>query len=192
MMTVPSRVLLQDLLDKTDWVIKEAEQFKQLTYEQLCQAPAPGQWSVGECLLHLNLYGQYYIPHILEAMTDKNLWKSLDTVYKSTWLGNWFANSMLPGKGGEFKKLKSPQNKKPSVVNIPTTIVDDFIEQQLQYKKIFMDADRYSLNKAKVAISIMSFVKINLGDTLRFCIYHNIRHIEQANKVYKNVLPHAE
>ena len=41
------------------------------------------------------------------------------------------------------------------------------------------------LGKIKIPISIAPFVKIKLGDTLRFIVYHNERHIVQAQNILK-------
>jgi hypothetical protein len=186
MMTVPSRVLLQDLQDKTEMVIQQAISFKDLPIEKLFVAATNGGWSIAECLQHLNYYGHYYLPKIKAGMTNNNLWQSYDTIYKSTWIGNYFVQQMLPKQTGDIKKLKTPNNKNPKKNNIPNTIIDLFIEQQQEYKSILFDADKYNLNKIKIAISIAPFIRINLGDTLRFCVHHNIRHINQATRVLTN------
>lgn len=189
MMTVPTRVLLQDLQDKTEKVLQDARLFFQLSFEQLCAKPKNGGWSIAECLLHLNLYGKYYLPHINEAMTDKSKWQGYDTIYKSSWLGNRIANSMLPNKKGEFDKMKAPKTKQPMLINMQETVLQDFFNQQKEYKEVFAKADAYNVNKAKVSISIMPFVTINLGDTLRFCVNHHVRHLQQAMGVYYELFP---
>jgi uncharacterized damage-inducible protein DinB len=187
MMTVPTRVLLQDLQDKTEKVLLSVHLFDALSFNQLCTKPANGGWSIAECLQHLNLYGHYYLPHIHAAMTPNNLWQSYDTIYRSTWLGNQFANSMLPGKSGEFNKLKAPKSKQPLSEQMPQTVLQDFYTQQDDYKKILASADAYNVNKAKTSISIMPVVKINLGDVLRFCVNHHVRHVQQAMRVYNQL-----
>jgi DinB superfamily len=184
MMTVPTRVLLQDLQDKTELVLQDAATLSRLSYEQLCTKPPNGGWCIAECLAHLILYGNYYLPHIRQAMTPTNLWKSYDTIYKSTNLGNYFANSMLPTKNGEIKKMRTVKTKQPNLATLSQTIVQDFMQQQTEFKEILANADQYDVNKAKVSVSIIPFVKINLGDTLRFCVNHHVRHIQQAMRVY--------
>jgi DinB superfamily len=184
MMTVPTRVLLQDLQDKTEHVLQDARLFSKLSLVELCTKPSNGGWSIAECLQHLNLYGDYYLPHIQAALTPNNLWQSYDTIYKSTWLGNQFVNSMLPNKKGEFNKMKAPKSKMPALAAMPENVLQLFFDQQEDYKTILSKADAYNVNKAKSSVSIMPLVKINLGDTLRFCINHHVRHIQQAMRVY--------
>jgi uncharacterized damage-inducible protein DinB len=186
MMSVPVRVLLQNLLDKTEYVITEASKFEYLTLDQLRQAPASGGWSIGECLIHLNMYGAYYLPQLQQALSESNLWTTLNTTFKSGIVGNYMANSMLP-ESGKFRKMKSPYNKRPKVNEMPYEIRSLFIEQQLVYKNILQQADQYNLNKRLIHISIAPFFKISLGDTLRFCVHHNIRHMQQAMRVYEEI-----
>jgi uncharacterized damage-inducible protein DinB len=187
MMTVPTRVLLQDLQDKTEHVLQDARLFEKLSFTQLCTKPNNGGWSIAECLMHLNLYSDYYLPHIQASMTANHLWKSYDTIYKSTWLGNQFVNSMLPNKKGEFNKMKAPKSKMPMLASMPENVLMVFFAQQEDYKLILSKADAYDVNKAKSSVSIMPLVKINLGDTLRFCINHHVRHLQQAMRVYNEL-----
>ncbi|MEY4902729.1 MAG: hypothetical protein RLZZ292_544, partial [Bacteroidota bacterium] len=42
------------------------------------------------------------------------------------------------------------------------------------------NAQHASLGKVRVPVSITRFLKLKLGDTLRFVIYHNERHVQQA------------
>ena len=42
-----------------------------------------------------------------------------------------------------------------------------------------------NLNNIRIPISINKWIKIKLGDTFRFVIYHNERHIQQAKRVLK-------
>ena len=42
-----------------------------------------------------------------------------------------------------------------------------------------------NLSKIKTAISISNWIKLRLGDTFRVLIYHNYRHMVQAEKILK-------
>lgn len=68
--------------------------------------------------------------------------------------------------------------------NLSTTTI--FIGQQQQLLKLLQAARMVNLNKVKTRISISRFVKIKLGNTFRFVIYHNQRHILQAKRVLVN------
>jgi hypothetical protein len=187
--TVPNRVLLQDLQDKTETVLQQAYAWQRLDWQLLITKPTNAGWSAAECLQHLILYDNYYLPHIQKAMNPKNFWKSLDTVYKSTIAGNYFANSMLPKETGEIKKMKSPKTKVPIASALQPDVLAQFIQQQLTLKEIFSQADKYNINKAVVPVSILPFIKINIGDALRFVVQHTMRHMKQANAAIQTNTP---
>jgi DinB superfamily len=138
MMSVPVRVLTQYLLDKTDFVLSKVDVYKTLSFEQLCQQPSKNSWSIAECLYHLNLYGAYYLPQITSSFIPENEWKSLDTTFKSGYLGSYMASMMLPDNGKPIKKIKTPSNKNPKLIKISKDIIDEFISQQKVYKEIIL------------------------------------------------------
>ncbi|WP_353959979.1 hypothetical protein [Chryseobacterium tructae] len=66
-------------------------------------------------------------------------------------------------------------------------VVNEFIQQQQQLLDLLEKAKHINLEKTKTAISISKLITLKLGDTFRFVIYHNQRHIVQAEKVIKNI-----
>ena len=49
-------------------------------------------------------------------------------------------------------------------------------------KSLLNQAREVDLTKTKVPISLTRFIKLRLGDTFRFFVYHIERHILQAEK----------
>lgn len=171
--------LLADLIERTRQHLNTAEHYKTLSDEQLNWRPAPQKWSVLECLEHLNLYGNYYLPEL-----DRRISKSkytADQHFKSGMLGNYFAQSMLPKE--KLNKMNTFKDKNPLGSNLDKCTVNRFIEQQKKMLVLLERARKVSLNRTKTSISIPLPVRLKLGDTFRFVIYHNQRHIAQANKV---------
>ncbi|HEY1025633.1 MAG TPA: DinB family protein [Sphingobacteriaceae bacterium] len=176
--------LLADLKHRTHQIIATVEtDFQSLPVLALHYKPSPAQWSIVECLEHLNLYGDYYLPAIHTAIS-KSRPSGPDTVFKSGWLGNYFANLML-GKNGKILKMSTPKNKNPLFLKVPDTVITRFLGQQNEYLKLLDDAENIHTGTATVPLSIVSWISFKLGDTLRFCIYHNERHIAQAERVLR-------
>lgn len=176
--------LLEDLKFRTHRVIAAADmQFKSLPGETLHFKPTPSQWSILECLEHLNLYGDYYLPVIRKALQKG---KPLGDVinYKSGWLGEYFADLML-GKNGRIWKFTTSKSKNPLFTKLPDYVIDRFLDQQKQYLEFLQAAEDINLGQVRVPISIAPWIRIQLGDALRFCIYHNERHINQAERVWR-------
>ena len=59
-----TKVLYAELIQIIQNHIKEAQYFKTLSLEKLNQKQDDSSWSVLECLEHLNLYGDFYLPEI--------------------------------------------------------------------------------------------------------------------------------
>lgn len=181
-MTISVDQLLKQLKEYTQNHLLFAESLKQQAPEELNKRLLFDSWSVLECLQHLNLYGDFYIPEL-----NKRIAKSatlIETQFKSGWLGNYFAKSMLPKEN--LNKMKTFKSMNPIHSALSLNVIDVFIDQQKQLLALLEKAQSVSLNKVKTSISITPFIKLKLGDTLRVVIYHNERHIVQANKILEN------
>ncbi|MEM7103177.1 MAG: DinB family protein [Bacteroidota bacterium] len=177
--------LVSELVTRTNSFIEIAEKsFLPLNENQINWKPDIDSWSIGECLEHLNMYGDYYIPAISEGIHNGANTKPSEK-FKPGWLGNYSANAMLPREGVITNKMKSPKDKNPALSTVPRGVVERFINQQKDILTLLEESGNVSMSKVRVPISIGRFIKFKLGDTFRFIIYHNERHIIQAENVYK-------
>lgn len=187
-----SRVKLLSSLEKdTEAHVTQAVHiFQNLPEEQLLKQPANGGWSIAQCLEHLNSYGRYYLPAIGKGLA-KPAGSPANEVFVSTWLGNYFTKMMQPG--AKTKKYKSPKDHMPAAGLDAYAVVSEFIRQQEQllvYLRMSREAD---INAILIPISISRFIKLKLGDTFRFLIAHNERHMQQAGKLLQGYrLPEAQ
>ncbi|OBX25137.1 DinB family protein [Gelidibacter algens] len=178
-MTTTSEQLIQDLVERTRLNINEAEKFSNFSNEKLNHKIKYDSWSILECFEHLNLYGDFYIPELKSRIENS---KSLPNVnFKSGIIGNYFAKMMLPKD--KLNKMKTLKDKNPIGSQLDRTTIARFIRQQEEMLKLLDTSRHIDLNKTKTAISISKLIKLKLGDTFRFVIYHNERHMAQANKV---------
>ena len=173
--------LLQDLLKRTQENINMAELFKTLPLETLNWKKSPESWSVLECLEHLNRYGDYYIPEI-EKQIESSHHLSREK-FKSGWLGNYFAESMLPKE--KLNKMKTFKTMDPKGSTLDMASVHKFMDQQKAMINLLDKASGVDISKTKTGISISKWIKLRLGDTFRVVIYHNQRHLAQAERVLK-------
>lgn len=148
----------------------------------LLQQPAPGKWSVLQCLEHLNSYGDYYIPELKDAISrgeEREL--RAKPVFKSGWLGNYFTSQMKPKESGELPgKMQSPKDHRPAEQQDPAIVLERFFYQQEQLLQLLDRAQKVDIGKLRVPISLTRFIKLTVGDTFRFLIAHEQRHILQA------------
>jgi hypothetical protein len=137
----------------------------------------------------LNLYGNFYLPEIeQQILAQKNITQS--TVFRSGLIGNYFAN-LMQVKDGKVKKMKSPKDKNPCNSVLATTTLDRFLKQQERLITLLVQAQNIDLTKTKTAISLTPLIRLRLGDTFRFLIYHIERHVLQAERVHAGkTIPH--
>ncbi len=186
-MTIHSQELLDDLQGITTAILQRlSKDITPLSFQQLNWKPSPESWSILECLQHLNLYGAFYLPEIKKAIDQKKASQAQD-LFKSGLLGNYFAKSMLPKDGVVSNKMKTFKDKIPAQSDLSIEVVQAFKSQQEQFLDLLEQARKIDLNKAKTPITISNLIKLKLGDTFRFVIYHHQRHMVQIDNVLKEM-----
>lgn len=177
-MKILSKQLLDDLKVITEQNIQFTENLLNEADEKLNFRLSEKSWSVLECLEHLIRYGNFYIPEISKRIEISDT-KSTD-IFNSGVLGNYFANSMLPKE--KLNTMKTFKSMDPLHSKLDKSVLNEFIAQQKQLIHLLNDAENMDLNKVRTSISITKLIQLKLGDTFRFVIYHNLRHVEQAKK----------
>ncbi len=179
--------LTQTLIEQTRQIINQAEKLKNDDLSKLSWKSDETSWSILECLEHLNLYGDFYLPAIENKI--KNSSSKSEPIVKSGVLGNYFAKSMLPK--AKLNKMKTFKDKNPLNSKLDKSVIDKFIDQQIKLLELLNQSRNVSLNKVKIETSISSLIKLKLGDTFQFFINHIIRHLKQIDRIeteVKNVL----
>src|SRR5690606_27890180 len=93
-MVILSNELINELKDLTKEHLTFAEELLLKSDEELNKRLSDNSWSVLECLQHLNLYGDFYLPEIKNRIESS--FTKTEKIFKSGWIGNYFAHSMLP------------------------------------------------------------------------------------------------
>jgi len=182
MATQSASQLLDTIEGQVEIHLKESINiFQNLNAEVLLRPAENGGWSIAQCLWHLNSYGDYYLPQIKSGLA-----KSIpaNPNFKSTWLGQYFTNIMKPG--AKMKKYKTFKDHVPPVEIDAHKIVAEFINQQEQLICYLKQARQSDLNKIRIPISILKWVKLKLGDVIQFLVAHNERHMQQAKRIVAN------
>ncbi|WP_344675369.1 DinB family protein [Sphingobacterium kyonggiense] len=174
-----SEKLIQTLSEQTKQIINKAENLKCYDLNTLTWKETEITWSILECLEHLNLYGDFYLPQIENKI--KNSITKNEPEFKNGVLGNYFSKSMLPR--GKLNKMKTFKDKNPLNANLDKSVIDKFINQQIKLLDLLNQSRNVSLNKVKIQTSISSLIKLKLGDTFQFFINHIIRHLKQIDRI---------
>jgi hypothetical protein len=178
-----SAVHIQQLIELTRQALNQVEKLKALDTHALTWKQDETSWSILECLEHLNLYGAYYLPEIENKIKSSN--SKSEAEFKSGLLGGYFAKSMLPKE--KLNKMKTFKDKNPLNTNLDKRVIDVFIEQQIKLLDLLNQSQQVSLNKVKIQITISKFIKLKLGDTFHFLVNHIIRHLQQIERIQKEL-----
>lgn len=187
-MKIAASTLIDDLIARTEANAAAVSEFAKRTDGELNRKPAQDSWSVLECIEHLNLYGDFYIPAMAQKIRQATKSRQ-QAAFRSGWFGNYFAKSMLPQE--KSKKVKTFKDKDPSGSLLDRSVLDRFLDQQKELVDLLKQAEEVNLSRVRVPMSISKLIRLRLGDTFRIVIYHNQRHIVQAGKVISS-LPESE
>lgn len=176
-----SNTLRNQLIDRTERLIDIVEEFKKKSISDLNKRPNPESWSALECVEHLNLYCEFYIPAIKKSIKNSNTKPS--DVFESGWLGSYFTKSMLPKK--KLNKMKTFKDKNPKGTQLDKSTLDKFLHYQNEILNLIEESKKVDLKKTKTEMSLTRFLKFRLGDTFLFNLAHNERHLQQAENALK-------
>ena len=183
-MQVKAATLIDEMILRTQQVIRQAQTLQGLSTDDLARQPAPGSWSALQCMEHLNRYGNYYLPEIRHRMSlyikeHRALPDNDGRLFRSGLIGNYFVN-MIMVKQGHIRKIKTMKSADPIHEVVLPNAIETFLRQQQQMLDLLDIARSVDLVRTKTSVSVSSLVHIRLGDTFRFVIHHNERHILQA------------
>jgi uncharacterized damage-inducible protein DinB len=175
-MKTDSLTLLQQLLGIAQQDLQTVQFFAGLPAEDLTKNPAPGAWSALQCLEHLNLYAAFYLPEIEKALANAG---TNQPEFKSGPVGNLLVNMVIPKENGKKMKTFAAMEPKSTAGQEVLTV---FMANQQKLIAFLQRAMQANLNQKGVAVTFTSFIKLRLGDALRFMAYHHHRHVLQAQR----------
>lgn len=145
--------------------------------------PAPGRWSIAECLDHLNVTGSKLLPGMDAAITRaRERGQTASGPFQYGWLARWFIRGTGPipssGKGMKGPKLYAPKPEQPIGRVLPT-----FVELQDQLIARLHAANGLDLTRIKVASPVSTLLRLSLGAWFQATAGHQERHLNQARRV---------
>ena len=176
-MKTTNAALISELEDHVKRHRERALELRAMPKQTLVNSPKPGAWCALECIEHLNRYGRFYLPEIKKRLGERRS-ASANSSFRSTWLGEYFAQSVKDKP--KLNTMNTFANMNPSGSTLTVEAIDEFIEQQDALLVILQQCLLTDLVKTRTSISISKWIRLRLGDTLRVVIYHNDRHIAQA------------
>ncbi len=142
--------------------------------------PSKYKWNIYEVLEHLIRFGEFYIPKFRQVVRYPKALKVTDT-YNSGRFGRIAIKSARPVNGVVVNKAKSPRKTNPFLRKLNRSVILEYIDQQNKLLDLLGSLDDVDLSKNRVPTMIGSWIKLNLGDSLRLVVHHEERHFIQID-----------
>lgn len=185
-MKLNTQELVADLQDRTQKATALVAVFYKLDESRLQYKSNPNSWSVLECIAHLNRYYAFYLPLLTKATVKPNPEKTA-TFFKTGLLGQFFVKLMEPKKN-KIKKMKAVAKMNPNGSLLSIEELNLFNHYQNEFLAVLERCEQVDLNGHQVPTVISKWITISLGDTLRFIVVHNERHLLQAQNCLKSAI----
>jgi DinB family protein len=158
-----------------------------LSPEQLEHRPEPTQWSIAECLAHLNLTAAVVQPPIAAAIEKGRREKISGTgEFEPGPMGRlllWMAEP--PPKF----RMRAPKNVAVRVAHAdPSQLLAEFMRFQDAWEKLIRDCEGLNLTRLKVAMPFSGLPRLRLAAPIPWMIAHERRHLWQAENVKCQIL----
>src|SRR5215469_5940686 len=135
---------------------------KQLSEEQLNWQPAPGSWSVGQCLEHLCITNDAYLPAIVAALRDKPD-APVEQIVPG-WFGGWFIRNFVE-PSPQSKRAAAPAKIRPTA-RVGLNVLDRFLSGNQECRKVIGDARRKDVNRARFWNPFVKGIRFTVGTGL--------------------------
>ena len=170
--------LLAELSTRTTEAIRFGESLLSLPAKPLNHRPAENAWSALECLAHLNDYADMYLDKIEARVQQAPTRKR--AAYRPGLLGKKLALAMHPNNRG--KTMRSPAHTNHLHAELPLSVRDTFLDNLRRYQAVLTKLDGKELRGSRVPFSLTPIVRFHLGDILACLVWHNTRHLLQAEE----------
>jgi hypothetical protein len=152
-----------------------------LTEQQFNWQPAPGMWSVAQCIEHLNVTARLYLP-LLDRGVAEAIRRGLyaEGPFAYNWIGRIVVHVMEPPAR---LKIKAPKIFLPPPERTRQEIMAAFRAYQVQFIDRLRQANGLDLSRARVQSPASRWIRLPLGSAFALMTAHERRHLWQAERV---------
>ena len=146
-----------------------------LSEGQLWQPPPDGGWSVGECLAHLNTFGEGYALKLRPALQTQR--RQGGGPFQLGLVGRLVVRSVAPDTK---MRLKAPKAFQPEP---QTGVVERFLSLQAELLELVRQAEGIDLNRVTISSPVSRLLRLSAFTALNVVTVHELRHLQQATQV---------
>ncbi|HLH00732.1 MAG TPA: DinB family protein [Bryobacteraceae bacterium] len=150
-----------------------------LTVEQFNWRPKPDAWSIGQCLQHLCLASQAYLPAIAASLDGREQCRADDIV--PGWFGRWFIRKYIE-PSPRSSRARAPRKIDPGR-QVDLNVLDQFLRENHQARQLVQKASNYDVNRIRFRNPFIPLLRFTVGTGLEIICKHQRRHLLQAEAV---------
>jgi hypothetical protein len=155
---------------------------KGLSSSQFNWRPAPDRWSIGQCVEHLNITTERYLPVLRQAQADARAKDRLRSgPFALGFLEHWFLRMMEPPPR---RRMRTRPGFAAAAQLDPAATLERFQALNRQLGESIRQADGIDLGAVKVR-SQFGPISWTMNGTFLLLLAHQRRHIWQARQVWK-------
>ena len=168
----------QELLDARERARRLSEGLSETLWGT---TPGPGRWSIAECVIHLNITSERFIPIVDDAIRDgreRGVWANASP--RRDFMGWLLAKTLEP----PYRlRLRTTAPFVPARIEPMSDVLERFDYLQGELLVRIDRAQGLSLERLRVVSPFNAKVKYNLYSALRLIPVHQRRHLWQAERV---------
>ncbi len=150
-----------------------------LGVEQLNWQPEPEAWSIGQCLDHLCVMNDVYLPAIAKALEGQP-GKAVEEITPG-WFGRFFlGNFVEPSE--KSKRVKAPKKIAPAS-RVEEAVLERLQAGNKKVRGLIERASGYDVNRIRFKNPFVPLIRFTVGTGLTIVVRHEHRHLLQAERV---------
>lgn len=180
--TRPLRTELQAHRDQLTAITQEVHQLTtDLSAAQWHWSPVPHEWSIAQCLDHLNVTNGLLLPRFQQAIEQAQTQELYsEAAFYPNWLERWFIRSLSPDA---TIKPSAPRMYVPADHPESPTVLPRFLAIQEQLIQCVETANGLDLQRVKVVSPVTRLLRLSLGTWFAATVAHEWNHVRQAQAV---------
>ena len=170
----------QRLISELDAADRRAERLaKGLTLEQLNWRPRPDAWSVGQCLQHLRIVNEVYLPAISTSLEGRRLSRVQEIT--PGWFGRRFIRNYAE-PSSMSRRTRAPKKIEPGK-QVESSILESFLRSNQIARELVCRASDYDVNRIRFKNPFIPVLRFTAGTGFEIVSKHQSRHLLQAERV---------
>ena len=153
-----------------------------LSRHRLNWQPEPGAWSVGQCLEHLCVFNEVYLPALSSALEGKPI--SVAQEITPGWFSRWFINHYIE-PSPQSKHARAPKKIVPGV-RVEPSVLDRFLRSNQAARELVRHAGDYDVNRIRFRNPFIPVLRFTVGTGLEIVSRHERRHQLQAERAKRS------